>query len=368
MPAAAVAGQASPTGSAPAQGTGTIVPFFYGTNQYVEKIAVNTTTLTTTAVEFQTNINPGGFLRGVRLEVRSASGVLGGGTLSGDAPAAVLASVSLENIDGSPIVYPMNGYAHHIGQWFFRPWWGDPTRRFDYSATVNPSFSLFVQPELRQTAGVLANTDARALYRIRWTYATLATLVTGGAPTAPAVTVTAYMESWAQPDTNDLRGNPIEELPPGLNLATLRRQQIINLAAAGADNTLQLSNMGNELRGILMITRNSSGVRADLLNDPIRWRIDNRSLGVFTNQEVFNRMSDQYESLQNGSTRPTGVYVFPRWYDPGRMVGESWLATTNATYVIFESSTAAGGTSGTIQIVTDEVVPVGPVPMELESI
>jgi hypothetical protein len=368
MVAAAVAGQSSPTGSAPASGTGTVVPFFYGTNQYVEKFATNTTTIGASATEQQFNINPGGFLRGVRLEVRSATGALGGGTLNGDAPGAVLASAALENIDGSPIVYPMNGYAHQTAQWFFRPWHGDPSRRFDFSATVNPSFSLFIQPEIRQTAGVLANTDARALYRVRWTYATLTTLVTGGTPTAPAVTVTAYMESWAQPDSNDLRGNPIEEIPPGLNLATLRRQQIINLAAAGADNTLQLSNMGNELRGILMITRNSSGVRTDLLSDPVRWRIDNRSLGVFASQEIFNRMSDFYESLQNGSTRPTGVYMFPRFYDPGRMVGESWLATTNATYVIFESATAAGGSGGTIQVITDEVVPVGPVPMELESI
>lgn len=368
MVAAAVAGQTSPTGSAPASGTGTVVPFFYGTNQYVEKFATNTTTLGASASEQQYNINPGGFLRGVRLEVRSTTGALGGGTLTGDVPASCLASVALENIDGSPIQYPMNGFAHLMGQWFFRPWHGDPQRRFDYSATINPAFSLFVQPELRQTAGVLANTDARALYRVRWTYATLATIVTGGTPTAPAVTVTAYMESWAQPDANDLRGNPIEEIPPGLNLATLRRQQIINLAAAGADNTFQLSNMGNELRGILMILRNSSGVRTDLLSDPVRWRIDNRSLGVFSNQEIFNRMTDFYETLQNGSTRPTGVYVFPRFYDPGRMVGEAWLATTNATYLIFESATAAGGSGGTIQIITDEVVPVGPVPMELESI
>jgi len=368
MVAAAVAGQATPTGSAPASGTGTVVPFFYGTNQYVEKFASSAVTLTANTNEQQFNINPGGFLRGVRLEVRSTGGALGGGALAADAPYNVLASVALENIDGSPIVYPMNGYAHAVGQWFFRPWHGDPSRRFDYSATVNPSFSLFVQPEIRHTAGVLANTDARALYRIRWTYATIATLVVGGAPTAPAVTVTAYMESWAQPDSNDLRGNPIEEIPSGLNLATLRRQQIINLAAAGADNTFQMSNMGNELRGITIITRTSAGARTDLLSDPIRWRLDNRSLGVFSNAEVFNRMADFYDSLQTGSTRPTGVYVFPRFFDPGHMIGESWLATTNATYLIFESATAAGGTSGTAQFITDEVVPVGPVPMELESI
>lgn len=368
MVAAAVAGSASPTGSAGATGAGQVVPFFYGTNQYVEKFATDTTTLGASASEKQFNINPGGFMRGVRLEIRSAGGALGGGTLNADAPPAVLQSAALENIDGSPIIYPMGGYAHMVGQWFFRPWWGDPQRRFDYSATVNPSVSLFLQPEIRHTAGVLANTDARALYRVRWTYATLATLVAAGAPTAPAVTVTAYMESWAQPDAQDLRGNPIEEIPPGLNLATLRRQQIINLAAAGADNTFQMSNMGNELRGILVITRNSSGARTDLLSDPIRWRLDNRSMGVFSSQEVFNRMSDFYGSLQNGSTRPTGVYVWPRYYNPGDMVGESWLATTNATYLIFESATAAGGSGGTAQFITDEVVPVGPVPMELESI
>lgn len=368
MVAAAVAGQASPSGSAGAAGAGNVVPFFYGTNQYVEKFATNTTTLGASASEQQFNINPGGFLRGVRLEIRSTTGALGGGTISPDAPFNVLASAALENIDGSPIVYPMNGFVHSMGQWFFRPWHGDPSRRFDYSATVNPAGSLFVQPEIRHTAGVLANTDARALYRIRWTYATITALVTGGAPTAPAVTVTAYMESWAQPDAADLRGNPIEEIPPGLNLATLRRQQIINLAAAGADNTFQMSNMGNELRGILVITRNSAGARADLLSDPIRWRLDNRSMGVFSAQELFNRMSDFYESLQNGSTRPTGVYVWPRFFLPGNMVGESWLATTNATYLIYESATAAGGSGGTAQFVTDEVVPVGPVPMELESI
>lgn len=367
MTAAAVAGGA---GHAPAGGpvAGNVVPFFYGTNQYVEKFFSSTTTLGASQVEQVSNINPGGFLRGVRLEVRSTTGALGGGTLTGDTPWVALASATLENIDGSPIVYPMGGYAHMVGQWFSRPWHGDPSRRFDYSNTINPSFSLFLQPEVRQTAAVLANTDARAQYRIRYTLNTLTNYVTGGTPTAPAVTVTCYLESWAQPDATDLRNNPIQPLPPGLNLASLRRQQVINLSAAGADNTFQLSNMGNELRTIIAVTRNSSGVRTDLLSDPIRWRLDNRSMSVFSTAELFNKMSDFYESLQNGSTRPTGVYVWSRFYDPGRMVGEAWLPTTNATYLIYESATAAGGTSGTAQFITDEIVPVGPVPAELESI
>ncbi len=368
MPSAVVAGGAN---HAPAGGptTGSVVPFFYGSNQYVEKFTSSSQLLAAAQVEQVANINPGGFMRGVRLEVRAAGGVIGTGAVSADGPWTALASITLENIDGSPIIYPMAPYAHMLRQWFGRPWWGDPSRRFDFSNTINPAFSLFLQPEIRHTAGVLANTDARALYRIRYTYSTLTQFLgTVGTATAPTVTVTGYLESWAQPDAADLRGNPIEQLPPGLNLATIARHQVINLSAVGADNTFQISNVGNEIRLFIWVMRNSAGARTDLASDPIRWRLDNRSLGVFAQQEVFNRMADFYESLQNGSTRPTGVYVWPRFFDPGRMVGESWMGTTNATYLIWETATAAGGAGGTNEIITDEVVPVGPVPMELESI
>lgn len=369
MPAAAVAGGATHAPSGPPTAGGRVIPFFYGTNQYVEKFTATSQLLGANQVEQVANINPGGFMRGVRLEVRSTGGVLGTGAVSADGPWTAHASVTLENIDGSPIMYPMSAYAHGQAGWFFRPWDGDPSRRFDFSNTINPSYSLFMKPEIRHTAGVLANTDARALYRIRYTYATLAQFLgTVGTATAPTVTTTGYLESWAQPDAADLRGNPIEELPPGLNLATIRRHQVINLSAVGADNTFQISNMGNEIRGFMWIMRNSAGARADLASDPVRWRLDNRSLGVFAQQEIFNRMSDFYESLQNGSTRPTGIYVWPRFFDMGRMVGEAWMTTTNATYLIWETATAAGGAGGTIEIVTDEVVPMGPVPMELESI
>jgi hypothetical protein len=366
VPTTAAAGTVEAAGPPVAGG---VVPFFYGSNQYVEKITSVSQLLGTAQVEQSFNITPGGFLRGVRLEATSTGGVLGTGALSADGPWTALASASLENIDGGPILYPMAVYSHMIRSVYGREWWGDPARRFDFSNTINPAFSLFMQPEIRHTAGCLANTDARAQYRIKWTFATLAQfLATVGTATAPTVTVTAYMESWAQPDDEDLNGNPIEDTPPGLTLATIARRQNINLAAVAADNSFQISNMGNELRAISWIMRTSAGLRADLASNPIRWRIDNRSLGVFSPTEVFNRMADFYEHLQNGGTRQTGVYVFPRHFDPGRMVGEAWLSTNNATYLLWETATAAGGAGGTVEMITDEVVPVAQVPMELESI
>lgn len=349
--------------------SGGVVPFLYGTNQYVEKFDSTSQLLGAAQVEIAKNINPGGFLRGVRLEVTSTGGVLGTGAVSADGPWSAVASATIENIDGAPIRYPMSAYAHGQLAWWARPWDGDPSRRFDFSNTINPAFSLFLKPEIRQTAGVLANTDARALYRVRYTFNTLAGFLgTVGTATAPTVTVTLYMETWAQPDKNDLLGRPIEELPPGGNLQTIARHQVINLAAVGADNTFQISNMGNEIRCFIWIMRNSAGARTDLASNPVRWRLDNRSLGVFSPTEIFNRMSDFYESLQNGSTRPTGVYVWARFFDVGRMVGEPWMTTANATYLLWETATAAGGAGGTLEVLTDEVVPGGEVPMELESI
>lgn len=363
---AAVAGGGKAPAAAPAGGG--IVPFFYGTNIYVEKYATDTATLNANQQELVHNINPGGFLRGYRIEVSSTGGALGGGALVGDSPWAVIASASLENIDGGPIIYPMNGYALYLRNKYTRPWMLNPALRNNFSNTVNPAFSLWVQPEIRHTAGVLANTDARAQYRSKVTLSTLAQYITGGAPTGPAVTVNHLLESWAQPDAADLQGRPIEDLPPGLNLATLARKQNLALNAAGADNTFQLSNMGNEIRCITLVTRNSSGVRTDLLSNPVRWRIDTRSLGTFSPQEIFDQMQDFYGVVLGQAARETGVYVFPRFYQPGVLFGQPWQSTTNATYNIIETATAAGGTNGTLEIYTDEVTPVGPVALELESI
>lgn len=366
--------QAGAVGSYPVaadtgDGGGGSVPFLLGSNYYMEKFGTPVNfQLTTTAQEFVQNINPGGFLRGVRLQVRSAGGV--GGTATADNPWNVFDSITLENIDGSPIQYSMKGYSYYIGNMYSRPWDGDPARRYDYAAGQNPSFSLFIKPELKQTAAVLANTDARALYRIKYTLNTWANVI-GSGTTAPTVTVTHYLETWAQPDQDSLQGQNIEGIPPGLALASLRRHQTVTLNGAGADNNFQATNTGNEIRNMIMIVRDSNNVRQDYIGDPVRWRLDNKSLGVLSPDEIFNQMSDFYEFLQNGtSQRQTGVYVFPRFFDVGRMIGQPWLGTTNATYLIWEFATlgSAVNVPGTVELITDEVVPVGPVPGEFESI
>jgi len=364
----AVAQASGPAGAASGDG-GAVVPFLAASNIYVEKFQTQSSALSASTQPFTYNVIPNGYASAVRMELRSTGGV--GGTAAADNPWNVYQSVELDNIDGANIIYPMGGYSHYVANWFYKPWLGDPARRYDYAAGANPSGTLMIQPEIRGSAGCLANTDARSQYKLAYTLNTAALTAGTAFTTPPTCTTTLYLETWAQPDKQDLHGNSQEAVPPGLNIQTLRRHQVGTLNSGGTANTLQLANTGNELRGILFVVRDSNGVRQDYLSDPIRWRLDTRAMGTFSPNELFNLMNDNTDQLQNGtSVRPTGVYFFQRFRDTGDFQGQAWLTTTNATYVIFETSTLSTATNmpGTWEAITDEVIPVGPVPAELDSI
>lgn len=351
---------------APAGGGGATVPFLIASNVYVEKFDTTTSALGAASIPITRNVIPNGFMSAVRAEVRSSGATAG--TLTADGPWDLFLSAELDNIDGANVQYPMGGYSHYIANAMYHPWLGDPATRYDYAASVNPSFSLSLQPEVKSSLGVLANTDARSQYKVAYTLAPVAQVVTGIGGTLSA-TVALYLETWAQPDDKDLHGNPQESQPPGLNLQTLRRHQVLPLNGAGAANTLQVANTGNELRGLLLVVRDSNNARQDFLSDPIRMRLDTRAMGVFSPNELFNLMNDRNDNLSSGvSVRPTGVYFWQRFRY--RDLGEAWLPTTNATYLILESATLGTATNvpGTVEIITDEVIPVGPVPVELDSI
>lgn len=354
MPAAPAAGMAPSGGGAPMV-SGAQNPFWQASNLYAEKITSTSAALTTATTNYFQNVNPGNFMRAVRFIVRSTGGT---GTPTPDNPACTFNSLDLENVDGGEIMYPMGGYAHVESSRYFRPWLLDPKRAYDWAQSANPSFSLSLQPEIRLTAGVLSNTDSRSQYKYNLFLATSAAVTSG---TAPTVTVTTYLDAWGQPDPQDLEGTPNQPLPPGLALQIKRRHQAgVTLQSGGTDNIFQITSTGNALRGIIAVVRDNSGVRQDYWSDPIRWQQDNRNLGVFSPDMLFQWNNAQYSDYNLGA-RPQGVYVFPRFYNPGSLTGQGWLYTSNATKLTYETSTAAaftGGVTGTVEFITDEVYPV----------
>jgi hypothetical protein len=371
-------------------------PFQIATNLYAEKNlqgSQQNLLLTSGPIPGGGSVNAGQYLRALRLMYRTVTLGVGGTTVNADAPFSVFSQLDLTNVDGSEILYNMGGFAYYIGEKYFRPWNADPVRRYDFSiptATSGGSCTLSLQPEIRFTAGVLANTDTRSQYR--FDYALNGANVGGGFTTLPTVALIPYMDAWAQPDAQDLQGTPNQPVPPGVNLQVKRRHQIFTLNGAGSDNTLLSTLTGNAIRAMAIITRVAGGGRTDAFADPIYWQLDNRSLGRL-NPDIIRQWAEDFykaynlsgmgnqpnggfsnqslESTNAADVLPVpglysaagsadfGVYVLPRFMNPGDMTGQSWLYTANSTKLTFESATQNAG--ATAELITDEVYPVGPV-------
>lgn len=305
-----------------------------------------------------------GFLRGPRIEVRSSGGA---GTPTADNPGNVMKYLGILDTDGTPIMNPqIDGWSYIQWQRHFRPWLKDPMMSWDYAQSANPSVTFFLMPEVRQQLGVLENTDTRQQYS--WSQSLNTASAIGATVTAPTVSVTTYVDVWAQPDTEDLEGTPNERIPPGTNLQTKVRKQPFTLNNAGGDNIFLSSLTGNALRGGLLIVRDSNNARQDYLSNPINWMLDDRTLSIVDIDMYFQWAEDFYASWgQARAPRPTGVYAFPRFYNIGALLGQGWLYTSNATAVSWETSTlsTAANVPGTVTLLQEEVYNVGPIDTSL---
>lgn len=376
---------ATPVGSDGGPSATGDVPFVVGSNLYYEApFDTNVLQLDANAHDRTVNITPGGFLRGITMQVSSTGGVIGAGALQADAPFSIISSASLEDISGGPILYPMGGFAHAMCQKWLRPWAGDPTKRAAFSNTINPAFTLQFFTEVKDTLGVLANTDARSQYRFRYTLAPGNTAsgpnsLTNTAPTTqPTVTVKLYINTWAQPDLQDLMGNTTEQIPDGLVASRFLMHEIPIITAA--NNVIRETLTGNEYRAVTYIFRNGNTLQTrfdltDANTGPVSYRQDARQLWKQNPTQWVEAMANFYFLLGNGVwTKDLGVYVIPRFSGPADTgnndgQGEYWQQTVEQTLLQTEFLGGDLATSpGQVEIVYDALAIAGPVPPELEGI
>jgi hypothetical protein len=373
-PGAVAGAQAAP---AQAGAVGGQLPFEYGSNQYREAPFVTVAQqLDANPHDIVANITPGGFLRGITLQVTSAGGVIGAGVLQADAPYSIFSSITLEDISGGPILYPMQGYAYALVQKYARPWSGDPAKRPDFSNTINPAFTLRLFAEVKDTLGVLANTDARAQYRLRVTISPGQSAgpngLTSTAPTTqPVVTVNVYLETWAQPDLQDLLQNPIQQIPDGLVASRFNMHEIPPVTAGA--NVIRETLTGNEIRCLIFVFRNGGALAprtnlTDANTGAIDFRLDNRRLWKMKPSQIVEEMNDFYDFLGAAAwVREAGVYVVPR-FRLGQE-GDYWLQTVEQTLLQLEFNGADLGIAGaTVEIIYDVLAIAGNVPDRMEGI
>jgi hypothetical protein len=375
---------APPAQASPASGQ---IPFMVGSHLYREApFSTTTFQMGASSQEFVNNVTPGGFLRGITMQVTSSGGVIGAGVLANDGPYGILQSCSLEDISGGPILYPMGAYQYALAQKYLRPFEGAPEKRTVFSNTINPAFTLRFFAEVRDTLAVLANTDARAQYRFRYTVAAANQagpygLTTTAATTNPTLVIKLYIESWAQPDLNDLLGNPIQQIPDGLACSRFLMHEQPSITSA--NNVVRETLTGNELRGLIFVVRNGDAnhTRVDLTDanaGAIDFRLDARRIWKMTPSQLIEEMNAFYQPLALGTTggwtRETGVFVVPRFSGPTSAgdsyssQGEYWLQTVEQTLLQLEFGGADITTSpGTFEIIYDALAVAGTLSPELEG-
>ncbi len=371
-PAAQGGGGAAPSGQ---------VPFLVGSQRYREapfytfSSAMGAAQVTLNPVP---QITPGNFLSGVVVQITSTGGVLGtANALTADGALGIINSISLTDTGGGEILYPMNLFGAVMAQKYLRPWLGDPQKRSDYSNSINPAITFRFGVEVRDTLAVLANTDARSQYRINAVLAPFSALTSGANNTAPTVTVNMYLDAWAQPDAVDLAGRQINPLPPGLGTSRFLMHETDVLNAS--NNTIRLTLTGNEIRGIILIFRDTNGARVDLTDanaGVLRFRLDNRVLWTMKPSQIIEEMQAFYARYYGGGkaaaatsagfTRETGVYVIPRFRDPGSLGGEYWLQTVEQSLLQIEFNGGDGAT--TLEVIYDNLAVSGALPPEFEGI
>lgn len=370
MPSAAVAGAGTASSGAPAQAMN---PFWAASNWYFEpnsqEIANGSWQLTTSQKSFSVQLNSNGWLKDYRIVCRSTGAV--GGAPTGDNPYNLFQNITFQTPSGAEFFQDATGWDHGaFFQPYGRPWEGNPLQWFDYGRGINPSFTLKLTPEIRYTAGALANMDGRRLYKVQGQIATAAQLNGSGVTTAPTITFASGIDTWAQPDDKNLLEVPNQTAPPGIALQCYRRKATVTLNGAGSNNTLDARSLtGNLQRLVGLVVRDSNGARQDYLSDPITFKIDDRTIGNFTASDLFGLINDQY-GTGDTQPRPTGVYPWARFFQPGHLVGQGWLPTSGATKEIWTTTTSssAANVPGTVDILIEDVVPLTGLPYELTNI
>lgn len=187
-----------------------------------------------------------------------------------DYPARALATITLSDTGGQPILGPMTGWEFHI----FVKWGGfsfsdDMRDSQTYTATTGTSTAggafafllhLPIQFVRREPLGPLPNTNSNNAYALDITVATLAQIYATAPDAAPTLTVKVYQDSYRQSSGFDAQKNATVQTPPGLGAVLYARKNTIPVTAGTVD--IELSQQEGSYRALHFMLRDSNGSRS----------------------------------------------------------------------------------------------------------
>lgn len=366
-------GSAAPTVAPGQQNVGTpptapMAPFTRASIEHSEPAGVRSSfaLIATPQDVGPSNIVAYGFLAYLGISVSATGGTGSAALYKADAPFSAIAQLVLQDINGTPLVQ-LSGYelfiaANCFGGYDFDAW---PQQGASYVAPTtagNFAFQLRVPIQLRQrdALGCLPNMNAASSYQLKYTVAQLSDIYSTNPTGIPNIAVNVELYAWALPGPQNAQGQPNAQVPPALGTTQYWTRQS-GIAIAAGYNTITLSRVGNLIRNLIFIGRDSSGVRTDAsLLDSFQFlwdaRIINDETLAFRREAMYRRFG-----LPPTATALTGVmcldYTHSFTGHPGDGdLPDLWLPTASSSRLNYQG-TAAG--AGTLTVVTNDVIPQG---------
>lgn len=348
-------------------------PFVRAATEHRQNFHDRTTAIGSSAVQVgPIDVAAHGFMRNIVLEVETDGTGAGASTFREDAPWNVLQNISLEDVNGRPIVGPLDGYDLYL----INKWGGlgaaqgvfDPASYPSYELTTTAGvmkFKLRIPVEItsRDGLGSLPNLTASATYKLKYTVAAEGTVWSSApATTTPGVRVRAWLESWSQPRATDARNVANETMPPMVGTTQFWSKQSVNVSAG--EQRIKFTRMGNLLRNLVLIYRDDAGTpvrTSGEFPDDFRIEWDNKIKTVGNKVLWRDEMYERY-----GQTNDTGVFVEDFIHDadgrPGNENRHGYIPTVQGTR--YELIGTFGGSGGVLTVLTNDIAPAANVTLD----
>ncbi len=311
--AAPVTSQPAPTG-APAPAPAQVVPFVRGSGKGKYKFfSKSGLTLTTATQDLgPIDVKAYDYMRAILVTVASTANGGATGTAQADAPFNMLTNVAVKQPNGQTMYQVSSGYhAAMIQKYGYYRGNSDP--REDPNFSVNGSAATFAfripfELDLRDALGALPNKDAAAPFSLELTLNTLTNVFGSGQGTSPTFIVEAWLEAYDQPPTS-LNGQPVQTTPPNMN--TLQRWTEQNITMSTGQFDARVRKLGNYIRCLLPIMKNSSNARivTNGWADPMQIVLDEDVKDNISQADFQRRIWEVwgYGAIQSGTSATGGT-------------------------------------------------------------
>lgn len=302
-----------------------------------------------------------GYLRAVEIDITATTPAKEGApAVKEDYPSNVLQMIRFQDTNGNQLD-DLPGYAllqdNIYGGYAGAP---DPRVDPDYSAghgekAGEPSLQLMIVRELAPNGfGAIANMSASQAYKLTLRIASLSELYSKEPTHAPVFLISIWMHFWQQPDEFDLLGRQQITSPPFHGTTQYRWYAPANSVTQNFN--LSLTQTGNEIRNIILIGRNASGVRTNAMwPEPFQFRWDTELLLISGNRQLRKIARELTNDL---TALDAGVLPLPFNFGEGRFVGgsglNSWLPTVTSSRLQITGAQPASE-PGTVDVFTNDV-------------